>query len=132
MPEAYSFPEGTLHIWTGAANASGTPIAYVQNTNVIPTWGWQREPSVSGVYRAHKTGVSIQLNAGVVWTHDKTIMKIAESATAIHGKVMNSSINGSAGYLMYSGNIDSLQYQGAQGGFFQYNLAALFNIWSAF
>ena len=132
MPEVYSFPEGTLHLWTGAANASGNPIAYVQNANAVPTWGWQPEPSISGVYRDHKTGLSISLNAGIAWTFDKTIMKIAESATAVHAKIMNSSVNGSAGYLMYSGRIDSLPYQGAQGGFFQYSLVAHFNIWSAF
>lgn len=132
MPEAYGFPEGVLHLYTGTTAQSGTPIAYVQNGNVTFTRGWQSEPSVSGVYRDHLTGLAAQLNAGVCYTFDKTIQRMFESATAVHAKWMHSSVNGTGGYFLMSGRIDSLAYNGAQGGFLQYSLAMHANIWSAF
>lgn len=132
MPEAYGWSEGTLHVYTGTTAQSGTPIAYVQNVSLPVMRGWQSEPSVSGVYRDHLTGLSIQLNAGILYTFDKTLQRIFESATAVHAKLMHSSVNGTGGYFLMSGRIDSLNYNGANGGVLQYSLAMHANIWSAF
>lgn len=132
MPEGYGWPEGSLHVYTGVTGSSGTPVAYVQNVGLTLMRGWQPEPSISGVYRDHLTGLSCQLNAGIVYTFDKVLQKIFESGTAVHAKLTHSSVNGTAGYVMMSGRIDSLTYQGTQAGVMQYSLAAHFNIWSAF
>ncbi len=132
MPEVYSFPEGTIHVWTGLANASGTPIAYCENTQIQPMWGWDNVPSLSGVYRDHLTGLSITMNINAGWTFDKKLAAMAGSATAVHAKFMASSVNGSGGYIMYSGRIDNLSFNGGQAGTFQFALAYHANIFSAF
>lgn len=121
-----------MHLYTGTTGSSGTPIAYVQNVNLSLVIGWQPEPSVSGVYRDHNTGQQANLNAGICYTFDKTMQKIFQSATAVHGKFIHSSVNGTAGYVLMSGRMDSLSYQGSQGGAMMYSLAAHFNVWSAF
>lgn len=132
MPESYGFSEGNLHLYTGVTGASGTPVAYVQNVSLTLAIGWQPEPSISGVYRDHKTGLQANLNAGVCYTFDKTMQRMFESATAVHGKFIHSSVNGTGGYLLMSGRMDNLAYNGSQGGAMLYSLAAHFNIWSAF
>lgn len=132
MPEAYGWSEGVLHIYTGATAQSGNPVAYVQNVGLSLVIGWDPTPSVSGVYRDHKTGQQANLNAGVCYTFDKTMQRMFESATAVHAKFMHSSVNGTGGYFLMSGRMDNLAYNGAEGGFMLYSLAAHFNQWSAF
>lgn len=132
MPESFGFSEGTLFIYTGVTGASGTPVAYVQNVSPVFTRGWQPNPSVSGTYRDHLTGLACTLNVGIAYTFDKTLQKIFESGTAVHAKFMHSSVNGTGGYIMMSGRIDNLAYNGAQGGTMLYSLAYHANIWSAF
>ena len=134
MHEPFNFTDGALHIWTGAANASGSAIAYVQGAHFNPTWGWQTDPSLSGTYRDHLTGQHARLIFDSVYTFDSRLAKLAQSATAVHFKWTHSSIDGSAGYIAYSGRIDSLTYQPTADGvpYTLYRLEAYANIWSAF
>ena len=132
MPELYSFPEGAVHVYTGTTASSGSPLAYVQSQQLTVTRQWQTDPSLSGVYRDHLVGVDARVNVNLGYTFDKTLQKIYESATAIHMKFIHNNVNGSAGYFLMSGRIDSLAYDSQQGGVFMCNFAAHANQWSAF
>jgi hypothetical protein len=57
---------------------------------------------------------------------------MAESATAIHFKFIHSGVNGTAGMFLYSGRVDNLSIQGAEGQIYTYSMRAHFNNWSAF
>ena len=131
MPEAYAWPEGSVSIYTGAG-ATSAVVAYAQNSNLALTRGWMNQVTLGGAYSDHLTGQRADVSLGAVYTFDKTLQKLHESATAVHMKLMHSSINGSAGFILYSGRIDSFQYAGTEENPYTYTLAAHFNAWSAF
>ena len=132
MPDPFNFHDGTLHVWTGAATASGSPLAFVQGSRFDPTWGWQSDPALNGVYRDHLTGQRADITLEMVTTFDQTLARIAQSATAVHFKFTHSSLDGSAGYIAYSGHIDSIHYLGTDGAPYTYRLQAHTHTWSAF
>jgi len=118
-------------LYTGAGAASAV-VAYAQQTQVSITWGWLNHGTLGTAYYDHLTGKRADVSIGAVYTFDKTIKRMAESATAIHLKLMHSGLNGSAGYFLYSGRIDSLEYAGTEESPYTYSLRAHFNQWSAF
>lgn len=133
MPEVFSWMEGTLTIFTGNATPSTSAvIAYARNTRLPLNRGWDNRAAANGTYYNHLTGQRCDLSIAAVYSVDTTIPKIHESATAVHMKVMQSNAIGSAGYWLYSGRIDSLQYQGDERNPYVWNLNAHFNAWSAF
>jgi len=133
MPEAFSWMDGTVSIWTGAAAPSTSAvIAYAEDTKVPINRGWDNRAAANGTYYNHQTGQRCDLSIAAVYTVDTTIAKIHESATAVHMKVMQVNAIGSAGYFLYSGRIDSLNYQGSQKNAFKYTMNAHFNAFSAF
>jgi len=134
MPEPFNFTDGALHVWTGAATASGSAIAYVYGAQLNPHWGWQADPSLGGTVREHLTGQHARLVFESVYTTDSRLAKLAQSATAVHFKWTHSSIDGSAGYIAYSGHIDSLTYEPTADGvpYTLYRLEAHAYAWSAF
>lgn len=131
MPEAYSWMEGQLHIYTGNL-ATSAVVAYAQQCDFNITWGNVNNETLAATYYNYKTGQRIDVTFGSVMTYDGILRRIADSATAIHMKFMNSSINGTAGYMLYSGEIDSLHIIGADKGIFTQTFAAHFNVWSGF
>ncbi len=131
MPEAYSWPEGSLSLFTGGTAVSAL-ISYAENSTVNLVWGWDNKPTLSGVYRDVLTGKRIDVTIGALYTV-KTIQRIADSATAVHMKFMHSSIvNSTAGLWGFSGRIDRLSYAGNDGEVYKYTMALHFNQWSAF
>ena len=133
MAEAFSWMDGLLYIYTGAAAPSTSAlIAYAQNSRGNFAYGWDNRAAANGTYRDHKTGQRVDLFINAIYTNDTTITKITESATAVHFKLMQSHAIGSAGYFLYSGRIDAIQYQGSDKNPFVYSLNAHFNAWSAF
>lgn len=132
MPEAYGWPDGNVYISTGNAFSTSALLGYCQNTNVSPTWGWYNQPASNGVYFDHLTGKRCDASIQQVYTFDKRLIGIAESATAIHLKFIHSAANGTGGIFLYSGRIDNMAYAGAEGQVFTYSVRAHFNNWSAF
>lgn len=133
MPESFSWPEGNVYIWTGNATPSTSAVfALAQNSRLPITYGWDNRANASGTYYDHKTGQRADLNIQAVYTVNTTITKIFLSATAVHMKLIQTNIIGSAGFFLYSGRIDNLQYIGNERQPFAYTLQAHFNAWSGF
>lgn len=132
MPEAFSFIEGQLYISTGVAFVTSARIAYAEMSNLALQWGWDNRPAASGNYGDHQTGQRANFSFAAVYTYDKTAILIAEAETAIHMKLHQNTINGSAGYYLYSGRIDSLTYAGQSNGVYKYTMNGHCNSWSAY
>lgn len=133
MPESFGFPEGNIYIWTGAAAPSTSAvIAYARDTRMTPARGWDNRPAAGGTYRDHLTGQRCDVSIAAVYTVDGTLMKISESATAIHMKFLHSNGIGSGGYFLYSGRIASLAYAGNDRQVYTMTMNAYFNSWSGF
>lgn len=133
MPEAFSWNEGQAVIWTGnAVPISSAIVAYAKSVNGNHQWGWDNRVAANGQYRDHLTGQRADVSVGAFYTYDTRILRMIESATAMHLKLYHSSVNGSAGYLYYSGRFDSLNLVGGDGQVFEFTLQYHANSWSAF
>lgn len=126
------WPEGALYIWTGHHTASGQAVAYCQNINVSKQYGVAWQVSLSGTYKRHTTGQQMDVSVNAAYTHNSVLRTLAEAQTAVHFKFLFTGIHGSAGEFGYSGSIDNLTLQGAEGGAFVYSLRAQSHEWSAF
>lgn len=131
MPEAYSWMEGTLLVYTGNM-ATSAVVAYATQCSLNLSRGVVNNETLAGTYYDYATGKRADFTVGMVMTYDGTIRRLFDSATAVHMKFMNSSINGTAGYMLYSGRMDTLNLVGNEGGVFAHTLAAHFNQWSGF
>ncbi len=131
MPESISFSEGSILFWTGTSTARA--VAFVENGSLVLTQGWENRRLGSGQYIDLFTGqrADVQINAAITW--DTTIQRIFQSATAVHMNVRHSGLlEPSAGYLLYSGRLDSLSVQGSQGQVVRLGIQYHTNIWSAY
>lgn len=129
--EVYSHREGALLVWTGTSNPY--TAAYVQNVREQRVRGWQNiGPTIGGTYTDHLTGQIATLSTQAGWTHDRTLEKIYESATAVHFHIYQSGVNGTAGIYYYSGRIDSVSINGGDGGLLGLALTYHANAWSAY
>lgn len=129
--EAYSWLEGNIFVYTGTATASAT-VAYAQNTNLVLQRGWNNRAAIDSTYRDVLTGKRANLSVAAMLSFANTLARFHESATAVHVKLLFSSINGSAGYVLFSGRIDSLTQNGNDGGIYNYTMQYHANSWSAF
>lgn len=133
MPEAFGFPEGNVYIYTGNATPSTSAvIAHARDTRIAPTRGWDNRAQAGGTYNNHITGQRCDVSIAAVYTVDSTLVKMSESATAIHMKFLHVNAIGSGGYFLYSGRIASVQYVGNEKQPYVYTINAFFNAWSAF
>ena len=132
MAEVYAWPEGALYIWSGAANASGAPVAYVNNANLTTQWQWSNDPRLDGSYRDHLQGQRANINAALAYTIGQNAVTLAQATATVHFKFQHNGVDGSAGFIAYSGKIDSLNLNGAAAGTYAMTLAAHCNIWSAY
>lgn len=132
MAEIYAWPEGALYIWSGAANASGTPAAYVNNATLAVQWQWSNDPRLDGSYRDHLQGKRGNLNATLAYTIGMGLVELAHATATVHFKLQHDGVDGSAGFIGYSGRIDSLNLNGSEGGTYGLSIAAHVNEWSAY
>lgn len=132
MAEAFSWPEGQIAFWTGTATASAV-VAYAQNNTLTLNYGWLNQQMLDGSYQDFTTGRRADLSVGALFTFDQTVMKIAQSATAVHARLLHhNAAEGSAGYLLYSGRLDSVALNGSEQAPYTYQLSFHANSWSAF
>lgn len=129
--EAFGWPEGQVYLWTGTATASAV-VALAQNTQGVFQRGWETHQSIDGVYGQHLTGQRADVSIGAVYTYDATIKRMVDAATAIHLKLYHSSINGSAGLILYSGVVDAFGLNGSENNPYVYTLQYHCHIWSAY
>lgn len=133
MPESFAWPEGAIAVYTGNATPSTSAlIAYAKDTNVSIAYGWDNRANASGVYLNHLTGTRADVTFNAVYTVDTTIAKMTQSATAIHVKVIQNNVIGSAGYFFYSGRIVNLRLVGNERDTYKYQFTYFANSWSAF
>lgn len=132
MAEAYGFHEGFVYIATGSFAASAL-ASFCESTNTNLQRGWLNRVAADGVYRDHITGKRVDVSIGAMYSTDGTLMRIFESATAVHMKLLHfASGIGSGGLFLYSGRIDACNYNGSQNNPYQYTLTYHSNVWSAF
>ena len=129
--EVYSWMEGEIWIWTGAAAASSEP-QFAQSLDFSISHQWDNRKPASGNYFDVKMGQRADVTIGGLLTQHFTVPKMFQSGTAVHMKLMQSGVNGTAGYIFYSGAIDRLQFAGAEGGIFRSTLQYHANSWTAF
>ena len=130
--ETYSWNEGSIAFWTGSATASAV-IAYATNSDLSLVRGWENRRTLSGNYYDLLTGQRADLMVGAVYTSDLTLARMVESATAVHVRLTHTNaVNGSAGFLLYSGRIDALRYAGSEAAPYTYQLTYHANQWSAY
>lgn len=133
MPEAFVWTEGSIALWTGSASPSTSAVlAYAQNMNGVMQRGWFERQSIDGEYFRHLTGQSFDLTVQAVYTYDATIVRMVESATAVHLKLQHNNVNGSAGFLVYSGHVAALSPIGSEANPYTYSLTYRANLWSAY
>lgn len=134
MPEAFSFREGALHVWTGAATASGSQIGYARNIDIQLNWNFEAEPNLSGQYRTHLAGQNASISIETIWTYSSALRVVAMAATAggVHFKITHSGVHGSGGIILYSGSIRKAAYVGGAGEMMQYRIEGMAHAWSAF
>lgn len=132
MPEVYGWPEGLIYVYTGVTAQSGQPVAYAEQVQANFLVQWSNDPSMSGTYRDHKVGQRVDYSHGALYTFDQRLRQIFDLQTAVHVKLLHSSVNGTAGYFLFSGRLDGLNFNGSQGNPFRYTLAGHANQWSAF
>lgn len=131
MAETFSWMEGQVYVWTGSATASAV-VAYAQDMQGALVRGWDNRARADGSYSNALTGRRADITIHAMFTYDATLLRINESATAVHVHLKQSNALGSAGYFLYSGRIDRIDFQGSEGNPYVYGLAYHANVWSAY
>lgn len=118
-------------VWTGTSNPY--TATYVEDTTVNLTRGYANiGPTFGGVYADVLTGWRADVSVGAAFTFDETLLRMFQSATALHMEVYHSGINGSAGVKLWSGRVDSWSVAGQEGGLLTYTIAYHANVFSAY
>lgn len=131
MPEAINWPESTAYLWTGTATASAL-VSFCENINLTRVRGWDNRVAADGTYRDHLTGQYATLTIAALYTVDYTLEKLFESATAVHVHLKHNNLNGSAGFLLYSGRIDQVGIAGQNAQVFKWTMSYHANQWSGY
>lgn len=129
--EAFAWPEGQCYFWTATATASAVP-AYIQNTRLNFTKGFTNRVQGDGSYWDHLTGQRADVSIGALYVTNDTLARWFTSGTALHARFNHSSVNGSAGFIFYSGRIDQISYDGTEASPYRYTVWLHFNAWSAY
>lgn len=135
MAEIYQFREGHAYLWTGAANASGAAVAWVNDGTLAMRREYQNEPMADGTYRFHFTGQAVTYNLTLGWVDTSRLKTLWDAATGtpVHVKLMHDNVvNGSAGYILYSGRMLGLSVADSQGTVTNQTIDGQGNLWSAF
>jgi hypothetical protein len=134
MPEVFIWREGQVSLWTGSATpiAASAVLAYAENMQAIMARGYDEHESIDGVYARHLTGQSVDLSIQALYTTDATIVRMVQSATAMHIHMAQSGVNGSAGFNFYSGVVTTFTLAGDRSNPHIYSLSYRGNLFSAY
>ncbi len=130
MSEAFAWPEGTFWYWTGTAGSA--QVAYGENLSLSLVYGWSNYRTMDSAYHNTLTGQRADVQAGAVWSTN-ALQKIFDAKTAVHLHfVASGTVNGTAGLYLWSGVIDTLDYQGQQKDVYRQSMSYHCNEWSAY
>lgn len=132
MPEAISWPEGSIYMWTGSATASAL-LGYAKDMNVNLVVGYDNYQTFDTAYHDNDTGQRADANIGTLYTIDSiTSWQFFDAKTAVHIHFQFTGVYGSAGIYLYSGRIDSVVPAGTEKTMFQWRFQYHANRWSAY
>lgn len=131
MPEAFSWSEGYVYLYTGSLAASAL-VALAENTQATFAYGWDNRAAANGTYGDHLTGQRCDVNIGAAYVMDMTTIRMMQSATAVHMKFLHSGVNGSGGHWLYSGRIDNYSINGRKADVYKLSIKGHWNLWSAY
>jgi hypothetical protein len=132
MSEACAWPEGAIYLWTGTATASGV-VAYAERVYGTLAYGINTVRTFDGVYHNLWTGQRADVYVAAFYTTDAlTFQKMAAAQTGVHAHLKHTAVGASAGVFLYSGALNSVTLNGANGDVLRYSLALQANNWSAY
>jgi len=133
MPEAFSWPEGAIYIWTGGAGVTSALVAYAENVSVTMLHGWLNYRTLDSAYHDRHTGQSVELRVGALYTvGNSALQTMFDAKTAVHVHVPYIGGGVSGGVFIYSGRIDDVAVVGQQNDLTRYRFSYHANIWSAY
>jgi len=132
MPEAISWPEGCIYLWTGSATASAL-LGYAQDMSVNFFVGYDNYQTFDTAFHDNATGQRADANIGTLYTTDSlTLFKMYNAQTAVHVHFKHSGVYGSAGVYLYSGRMDSVILAGTDKMMITWRCQYHANRWSAY
>jgi hypothetical protein len=127
--EVVSWREGRVYVWTGTATASA--VLYFHNSiNMTFVKGVDSQPRLDGSYCNTVTGQRSDVNTQQYYAGDTTLMRMFDSATAVHLKVTQGSYWGTASAVLWSGFIDSVSLNASENGLYQFSMVYHANGWN--
>ena len=132
MAETFAWPEGTMYLWTGSATASAI-VAYAESVYGTLAYGVDNFRTLDGAYHNLWTGQRADVYIGAMYTTDMlALRKFADAQTGVFLHLKHSGSQGSAGYFLYSGAINSVGLAGREGDVYRLTFAYQANVWSAY
>ena len=128
--ETVAWPEGQLHLWTGAYVNSGQPVAWVRNFRCTPELRWRQ--GMNGLYQVQERRVSFRFGIGYAYNSD--IQRLFAQETAVHLKFTNTATSSgpSAGVGLSACYLSRAGLLGSEGGILGEDIAGHGHHWSAF
>ena len=135
MAEPFSWTEGSIYLWSGSTTASASAlVGYATDSTVTLMKGWDTQQTLTGTYLNNKTGQRADMTIGALYMTDNSgITTLFDSETAVHIHIRHSAIVGpSAGVFLWSGRLDTLNFNGTEGQLYQMSVTYHANLWSAY
>ena len=132
MPESFSFADGALYAWTGAAQPPNA-LAFVQNVSITVSRDWQGIQTINGGYLSHVIGRRADVNFDVV--HHATapsVWELFNLDSAIHLHIQHTYMGVSAGMYLWSGHSPVYYERGSEGSPMLRGLAYYSHTWSGY
>ncbi len=123
MAEVFSWPEATLHLWTGGAGAESAAMVYVQGVSLVISQRWEKRQTfataggIAGRTRFHQTETDVMLRVQQMWA-GMSAAKLLKQATAMNAVLSASSLQATAAWQLWSAVPTLIQIDGAVGGLF--------------
>lgn len=134
--ETFSFAEGKLFLWASAsgAGATGSGIAFCQDSTIRFNYGWIEYRSIDAVYLRFITGQRVDMSIANLLS-DTQMWRLVQASAAINARfegTVTGGLSRSAIWQLYSGVVEQAQISQAEGTLFRGNYTMHANEWSAF
>lgn len=126
----FTFNDGELYAWTGDT-PSLNPVAFVTDIQATPVREWRNIQLLNGDYRNVLAGERVDAAFSVEYSLS-AFWDFFEATGQVHLHIAHLREGASAGLYMYSGVIDSMPIQGADGGANRQSVQYHANEWSAY
>lgn len=134
--EVFSFAEGKLYLYASASgNTSGSGVGFAENARLSFAYGNWEVRHADGSHTDLETGRRATLNIAALHA-DRTLFALADAGVAVNAKfeglVSAGPVQKSAVWVLYSGTVDSVDINQADGQSFRGGYAMHARAWSAF